>query len=118
MHGTISTTAKSATTFDGKSSGKSAVDDADWFSVAARKLYSHKPGTALHLITGLGDERLCQRYASGEVRPPAYFLRALLRGDHGQQWHGAVMDGCAEQWWRDAENARALCAQFQIIKRE
>jgi len=118
MHGTISTAAKSAISIHGKSSGKSAVDDADWFSVAARNLYSHKPGTALHLITGLGDERLCQRYASGEVRPPAYFLRSLLRGEHGQQWHGAVMDGCATPWWLDLQAAQRLCAEYQIIKRE
>jgi hypothetical protein len=118
MHGTLSTAGNIATTTHGRSSGKSAVDDADWFSAAARKLYAHKPGTILHLTTGLGDERLCQRYASGEVRPPAYFLRALLRGDHGQQWLSATMDGSRSEWWRDIDSARALCAQFQIIKRE
>jgi hypothetical protein len=118
MHGTLSAAGNNATTTHGKSSGKSAVDDADWFSVAARKLYAHKPGTILHLTTGLGDERLCQRYASGEVRPPAYFLRALLRSDHGEQWLAAAMDGSRSDWWRDIDSARALCAQFQIIKRE
>lgn len=118
MLATLSSSRIGTTNTDGRSSGKSAVDDGDWFSVAARKLYAHKPGTILHLTTGLGDERLCQRYASGEVRPPAYFLRALLRGAHGPQWQAAVMDGCQSQWWLDIEAARALCAQFQIIKRE
>jgi hypothetical protein len=118
MHGTISTTAKTATALHGRLSGRFAVDDENWFSAAAKKLYAHKPGTILHLTTGLGDERLCQRYAAGEVRPPAYFLRALLRSDHGEQWLAATMDGAAVQWWRDVDAARALCAQFQIIKRE
>jgi hypothetical protein len=114
MHGTISTTAKTASLF----SVNSDVDDENWFSEAAWRLYPTKPGTALHLVTALGNERLCQKYAAGDVRPPGYFLRRLQRSKHGEQWLNATMDGCTEQWWIDWQTARALCAQFQIIKRE
>lgn len=82
-----------------KQNGKSAADDGDWFAQSARHLHPHKPGTVLFLTTGLGDERLCQRYAAGDVRPPAYFLRSLLRSDSGEQWLNAVMDGCTQAWW-------------------
>lgn len=95
--------------------GKSAVDDADWFSVATLKMHPHKPGTVLHLVTGLGDERLCQRYAADHVRPPAYFLRRLLRGRHGRQWLNATMDGCTEQWWLDHQRADRIVAQIDAL---
>jgi hypothetical protein len=88
--------------------GKSAADDGDWFARSARSLHPHKPGTVLFLVTGLGDERLCQRYASGEVRPPAYFLRALLRSDGGEQWMNAVMDGCTQSWWANLKSNAEL----------
>lgn len=94
--------------------GKSAVD---WFSQSARRLYPHKPGTVLHLTAELGDERLCQRYASGEVKPPAYFLRALLRSEHGWQWLSAVMDGSDAPWWlslkRSAEIGSDVIARVE-----
>lgn len=95
-------------------------DDGDWFARAARGLYPTKPGTALFYATQLGnerfgDERLCQKYAAGTVRPQAYFLRRLLRSKHGKQWLNAVMAGCTEDWWlahqddrRDAEALRAF----------
>lgn len=118
MHGTISTTAKSAIPFGVKDGVKSDADDENWFSIAARQLYPVKPGTALHLITTLGNERLCQKYAAGDVRPPAYFLRALLRSDHGEQWLAVLMDGCTAGWWRDLESARHLCVNYQIVRRE
>lgn len=118
MHGTISTAAKPAIILDAKSGVRSDAEDENWFSSAAWKLYPAKPGTIMHLVTGLGNERLCQKYAAGDVRPPAYFLRALLRSDHGEQWLAAAMDGSAVQWWRDVDAARSLCAAYQIIKRE
>ena len=88
--------------------GKSAVDDENWFAEAAQELYGrNKPGTALFYATHLGDERGCQRYAAGSVKPPAYFFRRLLRTAHGWQWLCAAMDGCDEQWWRDVRLAVA-----------
>jgi hypothetical protein len=87
------------------SDGKSAADDGDWFAKAAQALLPHKAGTALHYATGF-DERACQRYAAGSIKPPAYFLRALLRSDGGWQWLAALMDGADPQWWRDIQRAR------------
>lgn len=87
--------------------GKSAVDDGEWFAAVARALLPHKAGTALHCITGY-DERLCQRYAAGHVKPPAYFLRALLRSEQGWQFLAGAMDGASPQWWRDVRKAMEL----------
>lgn len=104
---------------DRTSDGKSAVDDGDWFSLAARSLYPHKPGAILHHTTHLGDERLCQRYASGEVRPPAYFLRALQRSDiAGEQWLHATMDGCTAPWWIQMQHERAVGRAALLAMRE
>jgi hypothetical protein len=108
MRGTLSNDDSCATYTNGTSDGTSAIDDGHWFSQAARALYVEKPGTILFLITGLGDERLCQKYASGKHRPPAYFLRALLRGEHGADWLAAVMHGCKSEWWREYQDAMKL----------
>lgn len=116
MHGSVPYGRKVAITVDGKVAGSSAADDADWFSRAARALYPNKPGTALYWLTGLGDERLCQRYASGDVRPAAYFLRALMRGEHGEQWFSAIMDGCDAEWWRDVQRARRVAAALDAVE--
>jgi hypothetical protein len=85
--------------------GKSAVDDCDWFKKVAQALHEHKPGTVLYLVTGLGDERLCQRYAAGHVKPPAYFFRALLRSPQGWPWLCGAMEGCEEPWWAEVQDA-------------
>jgi hypothetical protein len=109
MHGNWIVTSNDAT----KVSGISAVtsgNDCDWFSNACRKLYPLKAGTLLFFLTGLGDERACQRYAAGTVKPPAFFLRALLRSGHGSQWLAAVMAGSNAIWWRDYQEAVSLKA--------
>lgn len=119
MHGTIPRRRRVAIKHDGRDAterivdGKSAVDDGDWFKRAAQQLYPHKPGTILHLTTGLGDERLCQRYAAGDVRPPAYFLRALLRSQHGEQWLAAALEGCTATWWKDLQRARRVAVALR-----
>lgn len=118
MSATISPIRKIAIETAGKLAGKSASDDGDWFSKAARTLYPHKAGAILHVTTGLGDERLCHRYASGDTRPPAFFLRALLRSDHGEQWLSVLMDGCTAPWWRDLSDARHLLVNYRIVRRE
>jgi hypothetical protein len=84
---------------------KSDASERGWFSDAAQELLPDKAGTALHYITGY-DERLCQKYAAGHVRPSAHFLRVLLRSDHGATWLAAVMDGCTAPWWLERERAR------------
>lgn len=122
MHGTISVGSGVATNADGKSAaektddGKSAIDDGNWFSRAARRLLPHKAGTWLHLTTKLGDERLCQRYASGEVKPPAYFFRALLRDDNGDTWLAAAMEGSTAKWWLDYQRAKRLSAAIDSVE--
>ena len=123
MSTSVSVATHGATSRDGTNTaheiidGTNAVDDANWFAVAARELYPIKAGTALYLTTGLGDERLCQRYAAGHTRAPAYFLRALLRGDHGEQWLNATMAPCNSQWWLDLGAAREFLSQYRISKR-
>lgn len=81
--------------------------DADWFAKTCKALFDGKAGTALHFLTGF-DERSCQRYAAGHVKPPAYFLRALLRGDHGRTWLNAVMDGSQAIWWQRHQRAERI----------
>ena len=103
-----------AEAFDRPADGKDAVDSSDWFGIAARALYPHKAGTNLFYLTGLGDERLCQRYANGKHKPPAYFLRALLRSDQGFTWLSAVMDGSDVTWWRELQAARDLCSKYKV----
>lgn len=106
--------------FNGKGNfvdGKSAVDDADWFAAATRTLLPNKAGTHLFLTTGCGDERLCQRYAAGHVKPPAYFLRRLQRSEYGWQWLCAVMDGASPQWWRELQQDRDLARSVRAAIR-
>lgn len=89
------------------------VADENWFSVSCLSLYNGKAGTALHYETGF-DERSCQRYAAGQVKPPAYFLRELLRSEHGGVWLAALMEGSNPQWWRQLAAARKLCSEYWI----
>jgi hypothetical protein len=110
MHGISGNILALASNTGGISASKSVANDCDWFSRACRWLYPLKAGTALYLTTGLGDERACQRYAAGTVKPPAFFLRALLRSDHGSQWLEAVMAGSNAIWWRDYQEAVSLKA--------
>lgn len=117
MHGTLSRRQRAASS--GKlavTSGKSATDDENWFSTAAWDLYGKNPGEPLHLITRLGDVRACQRYAAGDVKPPAYFLRRLLRSDHGEQWLNAVMSGSDAAWWLDHQRARRIADAIDAVR--
>ncbi len=94
--------------------GKSAVDDGDWFAKMAQALHPEKPGTVLWTITGV-DERLCQRYAAGHTRPPAYFLRSLLRSEGGWTYLAFLMDGSKATWWRDLQRARRVAVVLNDI---
>lgn len=94
--------------------GRFAIDDEHWFSEMAQDLLPTKPGTALHFITAY-DERLCQRYAAGSVKPSAYFLRRLLRSDHGATFLAALMDGSQAKWWTDHLRAERVAAQIRNL---
>lgn len=87
-----------------------------WFEEICRALLPKDAGLALHLTTGF-EERTCYRYAAGDRKPPAYFLRALLRSEQGWTWLAAIMDGSDAEWWRDIEAARDLCIKYQVRKR-
>jgi len=111
MHGTYeSSRGKSVVTGD--------ISDAeDWFANACKHLLPTKAGTALHFVTGF-DERSCQRYAAGDVKPAAFFLRALLRSPQGWIWLCAAMDGSDADWWRDVRYAYEIIAVFEAKRKE
>src|SRR5262245_56435723 len=120
MHGTKTTAASRSKVRAGRSSseqsasGKSASDDGDWFAEMAQALLG-KPGLELSLLTGF-DESLCYKYAKGAVRPPAYFLRALLRSERGEVFLRYALDGVP--WWRSLErNADLGRSVLEITKR-
>ena len=104
---------------DKTTNGKSAVDGSDWFSEMARALLPDKPGTALWALTGY-DERLCQRYAAGHVKPSAFFLRKLLRSEQGWTFFAVLMDGCESNWWIELQRAKRVgeAALMEITRRE
>ena len=81
--------------------------DAGWFAEMARDLHPEKPGTILHLTSGF-DERLCQKYAEGSVKPKAYFLRQLLRSKNGWTYLAYIMDGSTAPWWIEIQRARRI----------
>lgn len=103
-------------------SDKSVVSDGkdvgeDWFANVCKHLLPTKAGTALHYVSGF-DERSCQRYAAGDVKPPAHFLRTLLRSPQGWTWLCAVMDGSNEPWWREVQYAYEIIAVFEAKRGE
>lgn len=81
-------------------------DDCDWFGELARGLLGKDAGLHLHCITGF-PERTCYYYASGERKPPAYFLRSLLRSNQGAPFLAALMQGCDAAWWVEHQRAKS-----------
>lgn len=88
------------------STAESGSDDCDWFGELARGLLGKDAGLHLHCITGY-PERTCYYYASGARKPPAYFLRALLRSEQGASFLAALMSDCDAKWWREHQRASA-----------
>lgn len=82
----------------------------------AKAMFPKDAGLFLHCITGF-EERTCYRYASGERKPPAFFLLALLRSEHGGPILSYLMQDCSAPWWRELQNARELCAKFKVEPR-
>lgn len=93
-----------------------SVGEENWFAKTCRCLFEHKAGTILHYISGV-DERSCQRYAAGTVKPPAWFLRKLLRDQGGFTWLCAIMDGCDAVWWHELQTAIEIVSKFKIERR-
>lgn len=96
---------------------KSDVPDAGWFVEMVLALHPHKPGTVLHYLTGY-NERLCQKYAAGSVKPSAYFLRNLLRSDEGWPHLVQIMDDCKAEWWRELVLLRECAAAYEARRQE
>ena len=98
-----------------QSAGQTDSEDGDsrWFAVIAPALLGKDTGFQLHIATGFA-ERTCYRYAANDRKPPAYFLRALLRSDQGFTWLSAVMDGSDVTWWRELQAARDLCSKYKV----
>jgi hypothetical protein len=115
MHGNIQAAAIVAskvpvrTGEDLRPNGQSNDDQSDsegkWFVTLTKQLLSKDAGFALHLATGF-EERTCYRYASGERKPPGYFVRELLRSDQGWQWLCGLMDGSDAEWWQEIVRAK------------
>lgn len=131
MHGNLSSADARAIKSHGKSvsrnldkapeNGPDDKSDADWFSQMCQALCANREGEKawlpLHFLTGV-DERTCQRYAAGHVKPPAYHLRALLRSEQGWQFLAFLMDGSGAQWWADVERARKIAAAIERAETE
>jgi hypothetical protein len=94
-----------------------AKSDSEWFVNATRAILGKDAGYALHLLTGF-EERTCYRYAAGDSKPPAFFLRAILHSKAGEPFLAALMDGSTADWWitrqREAEVGRRV---LEITKR-
>jgi hypothetical protein len=124
MHGTLqarisgaSEVADQMVISDSESTDAAAITDhldKDWFVQIVESLAPKDSGYALHLVTGF-EQRSCYRYASGERKPPAYFLRALLRSDQGKQWLAAIMDGSEAEWWCEHQRAERIVAQVDRL---
>ena len=72
------------------------------FVEICRVLLGKDAGFALYnIVEQRFEERTCYRYAAGDRKPPAYFLRALLRSEQGATFLAAVMEGSDAQWWQD-----------------
>lgn len=67
------------------------------------------------LLTGV-DERSCYRYAAGDVKPPAYFLRALLRSERGEAVLRYLMQGSDASWWRGLQDDAQLGARVKQLR--
>lgn len=121
MHGNISAAADVASAVtvrtgealrpNGQSVGDQTDSDEKWFVALAKTLLPKDAGFALHLATGF-EERTCYRYAAGDRKPPAYFLRELLRSDQGWQWLSGIMDGSDCEWWDDIKRAKRKSDAF------
>lgn len=117
MHTDLSVSARAVTVQTVTATDQMVSDDEGWFPQACRSLVPNDGGLALHVLTGF-EERTCYRYAAGDRKPPAYFLRALLRSEHGWQWLAVLMDGSDAQWWTDIQRARLRSAAIDKADNE
>lgn len=118
MRSEISVTENVASKSTDTATDRNVSDDEEcWFSNTSSALLGPGAGTTLHYITGF-DERSCYRYANGSVRPPGYFIRALLRSEQGATWLNGIMDGCEARWWREHNSIAAKAALLDHLRAE
>lgn len=123
MHGVLRGSPNASSDADGRCAGEKIIDvksdviDLGWFVGMVRVLHPNKPGAALHDLTGY-DERLCQKYAAGSVKPSAYFLRNLIRSKQGWQHLVAIMDDCEAEWWRELVILKECAAAYETRRQE
>lgn len=113
MHGVLETALAPSRKAADQLADQTASDE--WFADICRVLLPKDAGLALHVTTGF-EERTCYRYAAGDRKPPAYFLRALLRTDQGWQWLAAIMDGSDAEWWRELQRARKIAEAIATVE--
>lgn len=120
LSGEVGRPATKATSASGSDSEITAGLDSDWFGSFARPLLGKEPGVALHYI--VGDDfpiSTCAKYVSkteaSRRQPFAYFLRALIRSDHGEPFFLALMAGCEAQWWVDFQEQQRIGAGVQKL---
>lgn len=85
----------------------------NWFAAICRRLFPQKTGFSLHLATGF-CERTCYKYASGQTKPSANLICALLHSEEGDEWLAAIMSGSTAKWWNDYQSLRDLGSRYKI----
>ncbi len=91
--------------------------DEHWFRDLAQSLLpGDKAGTFLWSL-GIGEERSCQRWVAGSVKPTGYTVRRILRSKIGREFLNGLMAGCQEPWWI-AYQRTAVMASILIELRE
>jgi hypothetical protein len=94
--------------------------DDDWFANAARTVLGKDAGLHLHHITGF-PESSCYAYAAkkSESRrhPSGQFLRTLIRGDHGEPFLFALMDGCTARWWTELAERKRCADAYEAARK-
>jgi hypothetical protein len=124
MHGTIRTSSRTAISASAELC-QSRHDSAEplWFALLCRYLWGGNAPKDLEFALARNhdkrSDRTCRAWAAGDS-PPQVNTLVLLQRDHqcGERVLQYVMRDCDAPWWLELQAARALCAQFQIIKRE
>jgi hypothetical protein len=124
MHGTISTAARTAI-LPSAANCQPRQDSAEplWFALLCRHLWGpNAPKDLEFTLANHGhqrSDRTCRAWTAGDSPPPVN-IGVMLQRDElvGEKVLDYIMRDCTAQWWLDIQAARALCAQFQIIKRE
>lgn len=94
-----------------------------WFALLCRDLWGGNAPKDLEFALSRNghqrSDRTCRAWAAGDSPPPINIGVMLQRDEAvGSKVLDYIMRDCDAPWWRDLQAAQALCAQFQIIKRE